>query len=108
MSPNEPTLATRLPLAGPSDEQIARGARLLFDKANPDLPEIRVRDRDKWFEETCDYWMRAARELAAVLGTPMAVQCPCGWTAAGPAKETSFAATTHRCELTDPHWRKSA
>jgi hypothetical protein len=87
---------------GPSEDHIQRAARLLFDKANPDVPGGIGRDRDQWFAETRDYWERAARELADVLGTPMTVTCACGWTAAGPAKETQFIAIDHKCELTSP------
>lgn len=93
-------------VAGPSDQQIEQGARLIFDKANPDTPQTASVDRDQWFADTRDYWIRAARDVAAVLGTPMTITCPCGWAAAGPAHETYFAGSTHRCELTDPQWNR--
>lgn len=92
----------------PDDKQIAAGARLLFDKANPDLPGLEHAgvDRDKWFEETREYWERATRELAAILGTPMTATCPCGYTLSGPAAAVHQSLFFHKCEKTDPYWGK--
>jgi len=92
---------------GPDDEQIAAGARLLFDKTHPDLLPAPLQDRDKWFEETRDYWERATRELAAILGTPMTATCPCGYALNGPAPAVHQTMFFHKCEKTDPYWGKS-
>jgi hypothetical protein len=82
-----------------SDEVIEAGARLLFDKANPDTLMSSDLDRDKWFEDTRDYWIRATRELAATLGTPMTVNCPCGYSVSGPADMVRQTVFYHRtCE----------
>ena len=88
-------------LPGPSEEQIKRAARLMFDRAYPASPRDSMKDLDKWFADTYDYWIRAARELAAVLGTPMVVTCPCGWSVSGPAMETSRVSFYHKCDNTN-------
>lgn len=90
------------------DEVIERCARMLFDRANPEVPgHITHINRDLWFSESRDYWVRAIRELAEQLGTPMAVQCPCGYSATGPASEVRRTVFMHKCEKTDPSaWNK--
>lgn len=83
-------------------ELFERAARMMFDKANPDVPHA-TGERDRLFDLTRDYWLRAVRELAELLGW-MHVSCPCGWTLSGPARELSFTARTHKCEKTYPWW----
>jgi hypothetical protein len=44
-----------------------------------------------------------AVELAPDAAT-MTIQCPCGWTATGPATHVQKTVFHHRCEKTDPTW----
>lgn len=80
------------------DAVIKRGARLLFDKANPDIPSNTesTKRRDKWFNDTLDYWMRATQELAEMLGTPAAARCRCGAEAVGPVEVVKELLINHR------------
>lgn len=88
----------------PTEEHIQQAARMLFDVANPDVPDAHIQDRDQWFADTQDYWIRSARKLVDVPGTPMTVSCPCGWTISGPSEAVDSAHFRHRCEKTDPRW----
>jgi hypothetical protein len=81
---------------GLTADQIRRGARLLFDKANPDDPNTRTLDRDKWFKDTRDYWERAVQELATALGESSTATCSCGMTATGAAEVVREMVIQHR------------
>jgi hypothetical protein len=94
-------------MSEPSD-QIVKAARFIFDRANPDVPGVEVRDRNAWFNECKDYWVRAAVDLAELLDkSNLYIQCGCGWFVIGPPREAGSAQWHHRCPLT-PKTEKAA